>query len=82
MSLGNVHNSVRRAHWNAVVPIGFLAIPKNDRKHDNNVALHKFKCQLYHALLSAILSSLTAAMTMPVVCQCPDGHYISEFADI
>ena len=26
--LGNVFNSVRQAHRNAVVPIGFLAIPK------------------------------------------------------
>ena len=29
MSLGNTHNTVRRAHRNAVVPIGFLAIPKS-----------------------------------------------------
>lgn len=29
MSLGNIHNTVRRAHRNAVVPIGFLAIPKS-----------------------------------------------------
>jgi hypothetical protein len=28
-SLGNVHNSVRRAHKNAVALIGFLAIPKS-----------------------------------------------------
>ena len=28
ISLGNVYNSIRRAHRNAVVPIGFLAIPK------------------------------------------------------
>lgn len=28
-SLGNVHNSVRRAHKNAVSVIGFLAIPKS-----------------------------------------------------
>ncbi|KAF8815686.1 hypothetical protein BYT27DRAFT_7224843 [Phlegmacium glaucopus] len=27
-SIGNVHNNVRRAHRNALVPIGFLAIPK------------------------------------------------------
>ena len=26
--LGNVFNSVQQAHWNAVVPIGFLAISK------------------------------------------------------
>jgi hypothetical protein len=28
LSIGNPHNSVRRAHRNAVTPIGFLAIPK------------------------------------------------------
>lgn len=28
LSLGNVTNGVRRAHRNAVVVIGFLAIPK------------------------------------------------------
>jgi len=28
-SPGNVKNSVRRAHCNALVPIGFLAIPKS-----------------------------------------------------
>ena len=29
LSLGNIHNTVRRTHRNAVVPIGFLAIPKS-----------------------------------------------------
>ena len=28
-SIGNIHNTARRAHGNAVVPIGFLAIPKS-----------------------------------------------------
>lgn len=28
-SLGNVHNTVRRAHRNAVTIVGFLAIPKS-----------------------------------------------------
>ena len=28
LSIGTIHNSVRRAHRNGVVPIGFLAIPK------------------------------------------------------
>ncbi len=28
MSLGNITNDMRRAHREAVVPIGFLAIPK------------------------------------------------------
>lgn len=29
MSIGNIHNSVRRAHRNGVVLLGFLAIPKS-----------------------------------------------------
>ena len=33
MSLGNIHNTVRRAHRNAVAPIGFLAIPKSKQFH-------------------------------------------------
>jgi hypothetical protein len=28
LSIGNIHNSIRRAHHNGVVLIGFLAIPK------------------------------------------------------
>jgi hypothetical protein len=31
LSIGNVHNNVRRAHRNAVVILGFLAIPKSRR---------------------------------------------------
>ena len=29
-SIGNVHNSVRRAHRNAVSLLGFLAVPKSE----------------------------------------------------
>lgn len=29
LSPGNVKNPVRRAHCNALIPIGFLAIPKS-----------------------------------------------------
>lgn len=30
MSIGNIHNTVRRGHQDAVVVIGFLAIPKSE----------------------------------------------------
>ncbi|KAH7903445.1 hypothetical protein BJ138DRAFT_1120383 [Hygrophoropsis aurantiaca] len=33
LSISNPHNSVRRAHRNAVTPIAFLAIPKSERKY-------------------------------------------------
>ncbi|KAJ7440651.1 hypothetical protein B0H11DRAFT_2292790 [Mycena galericulata] len=75
LSLGNPHNNMRRAHRNAVMPFAFLAIPKSDRKYDNDPAFRKFKRQLYHASLAAILSTLKAGMTKPVVRRCPDGHF-------
>ncbi|KAJ7723744.1 hypothetical protein DFH07DRAFT_759380 [Mycena maculata] len=75
ISLGNPRNNMRRAHRNAVMPFAFLAIPKSDRKYDNDPAFRKFKRQLYHASLSAILSTLKPGMTKPVVRRCPDGHF-------
>ena len=29
MSIGNIHNTIRRGHQDAIVVIGFLAIPKS-----------------------------------------------------
>ena len=31
LSIGNLHNGVRRAHRNALIPIAFLAIPKSKK---------------------------------------------------
>ena len=92
-SIGTVWNPVRRAHRNAVIPIGFLAIPKSmwykillcnfnkhsyslgDRRYDNDPTFRKFKWQLYHSSISAILSSLKPAMSTPRVYRCADGHF-------
>jgi hypothetical protein len=30
MSIGNIHNTVRRGHWNGVVVITFLSIPRSE----------------------------------------------------
>ncbi|KAF8955385.1 hypothetical protein BDZ97DRAFT_1907688 [Flammula alnicola] len=75
LSIGTVHNSVHRAHRNAVVLIGFLAIPKDDCKYDNDPNFCRFKRQLYHSSISAILSTLRPAMKTPAVYRCPDGHF-------
>ncbi|PBK68348.1 hypothetical protein ARMSODRAFT_988806 [Armillaria solidipes] len=83
ISIGNIHNSVRCAHWNGVIPIGFLAIPKSECKYDNDPAFRLFKKKLYHQSIAAIFQSIKPAMTMPVVRRCPDGHYrrvIYDFA--
>ncbi|THU81212.1 hypothetical protein K435DRAFT_873567 [Dendrothele bispora CBS 962.96] len=82
LSIGNLHNSARRGHRNSVVPIGFLAIPKADRKYDSDVQFRLFKKQLYHSSLAAILSSLRPGMTTPVIRQCPDGYYRRVIYDL
>jgi hypothetical protein len=46
-----------------------------DRKYDNDSAFQKFKRQLYHSSISAILSTLKPAMSKPAVYRCPDGHF-------
>ncbi|ETW86550.1 hypothetical protein HETIRDRAFT_307777 [Heterobasidion irregulare TC 32-1] len=74
-SIGNVHNHVRRAHRNALVLIGFLAVPKTERKYSNSALFRKFRRQLFHSSLSAILQCLKLAMTTPEVTRCWDGHY-------
>ncbi|KAH9944801.1 hypothetical protein B0H21DRAFT_862719 [Amylocystis lapponica] len=75
MSIGNVHNNVRRAHRNALVLIGFLAVPKTERKYANTARFRKFRRQLFHSSLSAILQSLRRGMTTPEVTKCADGHF-------
>jgi len=80
--IGNVHNTVCCAHCNTVVPIGFLAIPKGDRKYNDDPRFQIFKHQLYHVSLAAILKSLRPGMTIPVVCRCLDGHFCCVIYDL
>ncbi|KAH9856101.1 hypothetical protein C2E23DRAFT_722466 [Lenzites betulinus] len=75
VSLGNVHNSVRRAHRNAVALAAFLAIPKSARKYSGNVAYRKFRRQLFHSSISRILRSLKQFMESPDLVLCSDGYY-------
>ncbi|KAK1233420.1 hypothetical protein PQX77_003424, partial [Marasmius sp. AFHP31] len=82
LSIGNLHNGARRGHRNGVVPVGFLAIPKTDRRYDDDSAYRVFKKQLYHACIAAILLSIEPAMHKPVVRMCPDGHYRRVIYDL
>ncbi|KAJ6524384.1 hypothetical protein DFH09DRAFT_1286341 [Mycena vulgaris] len=81
ISLGNLHNTMRRGHRNGVLPFAFLAIPKSDRKYDNDPQFRTFKKQLYHASFAAILATLKPGMTTPVVRRCPDGHFRRSIID-
>ena len=47
MSIGNVHNRVRRAHGNAVVLIGFLCIPKS--KHFSRSSVNLLPIYLFNS---------------------------------
>ncbi|PSR74958.1 hypothetical protein PHLCEN_2v9424 [Hermanssonia centrifuga] len=75
LSIGNITNSVRRAHRDGLIPIAFLAIPKTGRQYDDDVAYRTFRWQLYHQSLSRIFRSLKPHMETPTVLRCPDRHY-------
>ncbi|KAI0352549.1 hypothetical protein OH77DRAFT_1408881 [Trametes cingulata] len=75
VSIGNVHNSLRRAHRNAVVLAAFLAIPKSKRKYKDDVHFRKFRRQLFHSSISRILRSLRDYMERPELLRCADGKY-------
>jgi hypothetical protein len=90
-SPGNVKNSIRRAHRDALVPIGFLAIPKSifcssdseyfltessgTRKDGASALFRSFRRQLLHESLKVILTPLKPYMSKPDIVKCPDGHY-------
>ncbi|KAG6806182.1 hypothetical protein H0H92_012395 [Tricholoma furcatifolium] len=74
-SIGNVHNSVRHAHRNALSLIGFLAIPKTSKEYTDRADYRKFRRQLFHASLERILSSLKPYMKTGRVTRCSDGHF-------
>ncbi|RPD67720.1 hypothetical protein L226DRAFT_474492 [Lentinus tigrinus ALCF2SS1-7] len=75
MSIGNIHNDMRRAHRDSVVPVAFLAIPKTAHEWENDEEFWVFKKQLYHTSIVKILEPLRPGMTTPHVLRCPDGHF-------
>ncbi|KAH7917799.1 hypothetical protein BV22DRAFT_1108505 [Leucogyrophana mollusca] len=74
-SIGNVHNNVRRAHRDALVIIGFLAIPKTNRQYNACENFRTFRRQLFHASITHILQPLKPAMTVPEVVRFGDSHF-------
>ncbi|KAG2126445.1 hypothetical protein BD769DRAFT_1628445 [Suillus cothurnatus] len=75
LSIGNVHNNIWHSHHNALALIGFLAIPKTEKKNADDARYHKFKKQLFHSSLSKIFATLKPGMITPEVACCSDGHY-------
>ncbi|EGN94008.1 hypothetical protein SERLA73DRAFT_78385 [Serpula lacrymans var. lacrymans S7.3] len=74
IAVGNVHNNVRRAHRNAVALLGFLAIPKTDKKYANDPKFRRFSTQLFHTSMSHILQGLKPGMLVPEIVRCADMH--------
>ncbi|KAG2367402.1 hypothetical protein BDR07DRAFT_1448953 [Suillus spraguei] len=75
LSIGNIHNSVRRAHCNGVVLIGFLAIPKSTKEHNDDIKYRNFRRQLFQRSLAKIFESVKPFMENFDVTCFPDGHY-------
>ncbi|EIW77640.1 hypothetical protein CONPUDRAFT_61577 [Coniophora puteana RWD-64-598 SS2] len=75
LSVGNVHNTIRRAHRNAVALIGFLSIPKTNQSYTGDPEFRHFRRQLYHSSLSRILRSLKSGMTQYEVVRFGDGYF-------
>ncbi|KAH9848231.1 hypothetical protein C2E23DRAFT_740030, partial [Lenzites betulinus] len=75
LSNGLVRNTARRAHWNAVSLVAFLAVPKTDREFAHDLCFHKFRRQLFHASLRTILDPLHTGMTVAEIMRCADGHF-------
>ncbi|KIK12997.1 hypothetical protein PISMIDRAFT_119792, partial [Pisolithus microcarpus 441] len=75
LSIRNVRNTLRRAHRNAVVLIGFLAMPKTTREHASTSVFRKFKRQLFHSSLTRILYSLRCPMKVPETILFGNSYY-------
>ncbi|KAF7971583.1 hypothetical protein HWV62_20746 [Athelia sp. TMB] len=78
MSIGNIHNNVRRAHRDGMVLLGFLPIAKTsiaDKRHAGSEAFRNFRRQLSHTTIAQMLEPLRSGITTPEPMRCPDGHF-------
>ncbi|KAH9033904.1 hypothetical protein EDB85DRAFT_2073730 [Lactarius pseudohatsudake] len=75
LSIGNLHNNIRRSHRGGLALAGFLAIALTEKKHSNSPGFRRFRRQLFHTSLSRILSSLCPGMSEPEVVRCADGFH-------
>ncbi|KAG2118670.1 uncharacterized protein F5147DRAFT_742178 [Suillus discolor] len=75
ISTGNVHNSIRHSHREAVSIVGFLSIPKCDKDYHEDKEFKTFRRHLFHKSIEAILEPLCPSMSKPEITRCPDGHF-------
>ena len=75
LSVGNVHNRIRRAHKDSLVLIGFLPIPKGTRQDMKSNTFRDFRNRLFHGCLTAINDTVKPYMKKWDVVRCPDLHF-------
>ncbi|KAH9023276.1 hypothetical protein EDB85DRAFT_2075341 [Lactarius pseudohatsudake] len=75
LSIGNLHNNLRRSHRGGVALAGFLAIAQTEKRYSDNPGFRRFRRQLFHTSLARILSSLCPGMSEPEVVRCADGFH-------
>jgi hypothetical protein len=75
LSTGTFKNSLRRAHKDAMVLVGFLPIPKGAREHENEEDYRQFCRQLFHRVLTHVFASFKEHMKTPELVLFPDGFY-------
>ena len=46
-----------------------------ERKYAETASFRRFRRQLFHTSLAAILQTLKPGMSIPEVVRCPDGHF-------
>ncbi|KAJ6591937.1 hypothetical protein B0H10DRAFT_1925050 [Mycena sp. CBHHK59/15] len=73
--IGNIHNSTRRAHREAISVMVFLSIPKTTRQYAGSKEFRKFRRQLFHSSIARILQPLKPYMTKTRITRCADGHF-------
>ncbi|KAH9980447.1 hypothetical protein BJV77DRAFT_1062620 [Russula vinacea] len=75
LSIGSIHNNIRRAHCGGIALVAILTIPKTDKAHANDTKFRKFRRQIFHSSLSKILETLEPGMETPEIVRCADGHF-------
>ncbi|KAF9790878.1 hypothetical protein BJ322DRAFT_998750, partial [Thelephora terrestris] len=75
LSVGNVHNRLRRAHKDTLVLIGFLPIPKGTREDAKDELFRDFRRRLFHGCLTAVNSTVKPFMLTWDLVRCSDHHF-------
>ncbi|KAJ3564559.1 hypothetical protein NP233_g8222 [Leucocoprinus birnbaumii] len=80
-SLGNLQSHTRRSHPNSLAVVGFFAIPKADRNHENTDLFRTFRHQLIHESIKRILLPLKQNSLAGIVTNWCANRYIQGYGN-